>query len=98
MNRPCLCGRFFSFRGRMAEDKSLKYMLLTLALALTCTLVGSMRLSGADGGGGRKARDSVLALVPDTSRLLLVSGHTHFVSRDAHMRIRQRVQMSYVQE
>lgn len=60
MNRPCLCGRFFSFRGRMAEDKSLKYMLLTLALALTCTLVGSVRLSGADGGGGRKTRGRVL--------------------------------------
>ena len=29
-----------------------------------------------------KGRDSVLAFVPDTSRLLLVSGHTHFVSRD----------------
>ena len=68
----------------MAGDKSLKYTLLTLAFALTCTLVGSVRLSGADGGGGRKGRDSVLALVPDTSRLLLVSGHTHFVSRDAH--------------
>lgn len=67
MNRPCLCGRFFSFRGRMAEDKSLKYMLLTLALALTCTLVGSVRLSGADGGGVRKARGRVLrvALVGD---------------------------------
>ena len=129
----------FLFRGHMAGDKSLKYMLLTLALALTCTLVGSVRLFGADGSGGRKDRDSVLALVPDTSRLLLVSGHTHFVSRDyrkahrdefiplrrkpsphlwqtsdlisgplpahvnviyrdAHMRIRQRVQMSYVQE
>lgn len=129
----------FRFHGRMAGDKSLKYTLLTLALALTCTLVGSVRLSGADGGGGRKDRDSVLALVPDTSRLLLVSGHTHFVSRDyrkahrdefiplrrkpsphlwqtvdlipgplpayvnviyrdAHMRIRQRVHISYVQE
>lgn len=67
MNRSCLCGRFFSFRGRMAGDKSLKYMLLTLALALTCTLVGSVRLSGADGGGGRKARGRVLrvALVGD---------------------------------
>lgn len=42
-------------------------MLLTLALALTCTLVGSVRLSGADGGGGRKARGRVLrvALVGD---------------------------------
>ena len=67
MNRPCLCGRFFSFRGRMAGDKSLKYMLLTLALALTCTLVVSVRLFGADGGGGRKARGRVLrvALVGD---------------------------------
>ena len=67
MNRPCLCGRFFSFRGRMTGDKSLKYMLLTLALALTCTLVGSVRLSGADGGGGRKVRGRVLrvALVGD---------------------------------
>lgn len=67
MNRPCSCGRFFSFRGRMAGDKSLKYTLLTLALALTCTLVGSVRLSGADGGGGRKARGRVLrvALVGD---------------------------------
>ena len=67
MNRPCLCGRFFSFRGRMTGDKSLKYMLLTLALALTCTLVGSVRLSGADGGGVRKARGRVLrvALVGD---------------------------------
>ena len=88
----------FRFRGRMAGDKSLKYTLLTLAFALTCTLVGSVRLSGADGGGGRKGRDSVLALVPDTSRLLLVSGHTHFVSRDAYMRIRQRVHISYLQE
>ena len=67
MNRPCSCGRFFSFRGRMAGDKSLKYMLLALALALTCTLVGSYPLSGADGGGGRKARGRVLrvALVGD---------------------------------
>lgn len=42
-------------------------MLLTLALALTCTLVGSVRLSGADGGGGRKVRGRVLrvALVGD---------------------------------
>ena len=31
-----------------------------LALALTCTVVGSVRLSGADGGGGRKARSRVL--------------------------------------
>lgn len=67
MNRPCSCGRFFSFCGRMIGDKSLKYMLLTLAFALTCTLVGSVRLSGADGGGGRKARGRVLrvALVGD---------------------------------
>lgn len=51
----------------MAGDKSLKYTLLTLALALTCTLVGSVRLFGADGGGGRKARGRVLrvALVGD---------------------------------
>lgn len=57
----------FRFRGRMTGDKSLKYTLLTLALALTCTLVGSVRLSGADGGGGRKARGRVLrvALVGD---------------------------------
>lgn len=51
----------------MAGDKSLKYMLLTLALALTCTLVGSVRLSGADGGGFRQARGRVMrvALVGD---------------------------------
>lgn len=51
----------------MAGDKSLKYMLLTLALALTCTLVGSVRLSGADGGGNRQPRCRVLrvALVGD---------------------------------
>ena len=51
----------------MTGDKSLKYTLLTLALALTCTLVGSVRLSGADDGGGRKARGRVLrvALVGD---------------------------------
>lgn len=67
MNRPCSRGRFFSFCGRMTGDKSLKHMLLTLAFALTCTLVGSVRLSGADGGGGRKARGRVLrvALVGD---------------------------------
>lgn len=67
MNRPCSRGRFFSFCGRMTGDKSLKYILLTLALALTCTLVGSVRLSGADGGGGRQARGRVLrvALVGD---------------------------------
>ena len=67
MNRSCLCGRFFSFRGRMVGDKSLKYTLLTLAFVLTCALVGSVRLSGADGGGGRKARGRVLrvALVGD---------------------------------
>lgn len=42
-------------------------MLLTLALALTCTLVGSVRLSGADGGGNRRSRGRVLrvALVGD---------------------------------
>lgn len=51
----------------MTGDKSLKYTLLTLALALTCTLVGSVRLSGADGGGNRQARGRVLrvALVGD---------------------------------
>ena len=51
----------------MTGDKSLKYTLLTLALALTCALVGSVRLSGADGGGGRQARCRVLrvALVGD---------------------------------
>lgn len=67
MNRPCSRGRFFSFCGCMAGDKSLKYILLTLALALTCTLVGSVRLSGADGGGGRQSRCRVLrvALVGD---------------------------------
>ena len=67
MNRPCLCGRFFSFCGRMTGDKSLKYILLTLALALTCALVGSMRLSGADGGGNRQTLCRVLrvALVGD---------------------------------
>ena len=67
MNRPCSRGRFFSFCGRMTGDKSLKYMLLTLALALTCALVGSVRLSGADGGGFRQSRCRVLrvALVGD---------------------------------
>ena len=42
-------------------------MLLALALALTCTLVGSVRLSGADGGGNRQSRCRVLrvALVGD---------------------------------
>lgn len=67
MNRPCSRGRFFSFCGRMTGDKSLKYTLLTLALALTCTLVGSVRLLGADGGGFRQARGRVLrvALVGD---------------------------------
>lgn len=56
----------FRFRGRMTGDKSLKYMLLTFALTLTCALVGSFPLSGAD-GGGRKARGRVLrvALVGD---------------------------------
>lgn len=51
----------------MTGDKSLKYTLLTLALALTCTLVGSVRLSGADGGRNRQARGRVLrvALVGD---------------------------------
>lgn len=51
----------------MIGDKSLKYTLLTLALALTCALVGSVRLSGADGGGNRQSRCRVLrvALVGD---------------------------------
>lgn len=51
----------------MTGDKSLKYILLTLALALTCILVGSLRLSGADGGGNRQSRCRVLrvALVGD---------------------------------
>ena len=67
MNRPCSRGRFFSFCGRMTGDKSLKCILLTLALALTCALVGSIRLSGADGGGNRRSRGRVLrvALVGD---------------------------------
>ena len=42
----------------MIGDKSLKYILLTAVL--TCTLVGSLPISGADGGGGRKARGRVL--------------------------------------
>ena len=51
----------------MTGDKSLKYTLLTLALALACTLVWSVRLSGADGGGNRRSRGRVLrvALVGD---------------------------------
>lgn len=51
----------------MTGDKSLKYILLNVTLALTCTLVGSVRLSGADGGGIRQARGRVLrvALVGD---------------------------------
>lgn len=51
----------------MTGDKSLKHIFLTVTLALTCTLVGSVRLSGADGGGGRQARGRVLrvALVGD---------------------------------
>lgn len=67
MNRPCSRGRLFSFCGRMTGDKSLKYILLTFSLALTCALVGSVRLSGADGGGGRQTRCRVLrvALVGD---------------------------------
>lgn len=48
----------FFFLVRMIGDKSLKYILLTAAL--TCTLVGSLPLLGADGGGGRKARGRVL--------------------------------------
>lgn len=66
MNRPCSRGRFFFYKC-MTGYKSLKYTLLTLALALTCTLVGSVRLSGADGGGFRQARGRVLrvALVGD---------------------------------
>lgn len=56
----------FVFCGCMTGDKSLKYMLLMLALTLTCALVGSFPLSGTD-GGGRKARGCVLrvALVGD---------------------------------
>ena len=51
----------------MTGDKSLKYILLTFSLALTCALVGSVRLSGADGGGNRQTRCRVLrvALVGD---------------------------------
>lgn len=57
----------FLFHGRMTGDKSLKYILLTFSLALTGTLVWSVRLSGADGGGFRQARGRVLrvALVGD---------------------------------
>ena len=66
MNRPCSRGRFFFYKC-MTGDKSLKYILLTFSLALTCTLVGSVRLSGADGGGNRQSRGRVLrvALVGD---------------------------------
>ena len=51
----------------MTGDKSLKHILLTVTLALTCTLVWSVRLSGADGGGNRQSRCRVLrvALVGD---------------------------------
>lgn len=51
----------------MTGDKSLKYILLTVTLALTCTLVWSVRLSGAGGGGIRQSRCRVLrvALVGD---------------------------------
>lgn len=51
----------------MTGDKSLKYILLTFSLALTCALVWSVRLSGADGGGNRRSRGRVLrvALVGD---------------------------------
>lgn len=51
----------------MTGDKSLKHIFLTVTLALTCTLVWSVRLSGADGGGNRQVRGRVLrvALVGD---------------------------------
>lgn len=51
----------------MAGDKSLKYILLTFSLALTCALVWSVRLSGADGGGNQRSSGRVLrvALVGD---------------------------------
>lgn len=48
----------FFFLVRMIGDKSLKYILLTVAL--TCTLVGSLPLSADDGGGNRKSRGRVL--------------------------------------
>lgn len=48
----------FFFLVRMIGDKSLKYILLTVAL--TCTLVVSLPLSGADGGGNRQSRGRVL--------------------------------------
>lgn len=57
----------FVFCRRMTGDKSLKHILLTVTLALTCTLVGSVRLSGADGGVNRRTGGRVLrvALVGD---------------------------------
>ena len=60
-------------RGSVARSRRPSLGKVTPALTILATHIPFSQMKG---------RDSVLALVPEHTRMLYVSGHTHFVSRD----------------
>lgn len=60
-------------RGSVARSRRPSRGSVTPALTILATHIPFSQMKG---------RDSVLALVPEQTRMLYVSGHTHFVSRD----------------
>lgn len=60
-------------RGNAARSRRPSRGKVTPALTILATHIPFSQMKG---------RDSVLALVPEHTRMLYVSGHTHFVSRD----------------
>lgn len=60
-------------RGSVARSRRTSHGSVTPALTILATHIPFSQMKG---------RDSVLALVPEHTRMLYVSGHTHFVSRN----------------
>ena len=60
-------------RGSVARSGRPSRVKVTPALTILATHIPFSQMKG---------RDSVLALIPEQARMLYVSGHTHFVSRD----------------
>lgn len=60
-------------RGSVARSRRPSRGEVTPALTILATHIPFSQMKG---------RDSVLALIPEQARMLYVSGHTHFVSRD----------------
>ena len=60
-------------RGSVARSRRPSLGKVTPALTILATHIPFSQMKG---------RDSVLALIPEQARMLYVSGHTHFISRD----------------